>query len=92
MENKDWREEFNGKFLKLGIPIGIIKYESKDGLDITPLKIISFIESLLKSKQEEIEKKIEEIHTELHNGRTEPAYRMICSLLSSLDKTLTDKE
>ena len=28
---------------------------------------------------------IEEIHTELHNGRTEPAYRMICTLLASLD-------
>ena len=31
---------------------------------------------------------IEEIHTELHNGRTESAYRMICHFLSSLDTNL----
>ena len=58
MENKDWREQFNEKFVKQGIPIGIAKYEAKDGLDITPSKIISFIDSLLKSKQEEIERAI----------------------------------
>jgi len=61
MKNKDWREQFNEKFVKQGIPIGIAKYEAKDGLDITPSKIISFIDSLLKSKQEEIEREMKKM-------------------------------
>ena len=65
MTNKDWREQFNEKFVKQGIPIGIAKYEAKDGLDITPSKIISFIESLLKSKQEEMEGEMEKLRKPL---------------------------
>ena len=48
MENKDWREEFNETISNV---MGICTIDS--------LRIKSFIESLLKSKQEEIEKAME---------------------------------
>jgi len=51
MENKDWREQFNEKFIQFenSIPVG--------GFEQAPYnRIKSFIESLLQSKQEEIEK------------------------------------
>ena len=48
MENKDWREEFNETISNV---MGICTIDS--------LRIKSFIESLLKSKQEEMEGEIE---------------------------------
>ena len=54
MENKDWREQFNEKFIQFenSIPVG--------GFEQAPYnRIKSFIESLLQSKQEEIEKAID---------------------------------
>jgi len=50
------------------------------------------VEKIRAQERERVRVEIEEIHTELHNGRTEPAYRMICSLLSSLDELEVDKE
>jgi len=69
MENKDWREEFEEVFYAImgletdpeGVPnMYLIRDENDNvlnGIDFTPEKeaIKSFIESLLKSKQEEIE-------------------------------------
>jgi len=50
MENKDWRKEFDEKFFTK---------ETFDWKNPTPSEIKEFIaESLLKSKQEEIEEKI----------------------------------
>lgn len=45
-QEKGWREEFYEKFVKQGIPIGIRKYENKDGTDITPSKLEDFISSV----------------------------------------------
>jgi len=45
MENKDWREEFNEQFRK-----------GEQAWRPNFVLVVSFIESLLKSKQEEIEK------------------------------------
>ena len=43
-------KEFDRKFVKQGIPIGIAKYESKDGLDITASKIKDFIVASIQHK------------------------------------------
>ena len=56
MENKDWREQFNEKFIQFenSIPVG--------GFEQAPYnRIKSFFESYLKSKQEEIEDEIEQM-------------------------------
>ncbi|MDZ4785406.1 MAG: hypothetical protein SGJ02_04950 [bacterium] len=47
--------------------------------------LTSKIAQALAEDRERVKGEIEEIHTELHNGRTEHAYRMICNLLFSLD-------
>jgi len=47
MENKDWREEFNEQFRK-----------GEQAWRPNFVLVVSFIESLLKSKQEEIERAI----------------------------------
>lgn len=44
---KEILHEFDRKFTKQGIPIGIVKYESKDKLDVTVGIIKSFLESSL---------------------------------------------
>jgi len=53
MENKDWREEFEQKYCSFEISERVSKPDM--------LAIISFIDSLLKSKQEEIEDEIEQM-------------------------------
>ena len=53
MENKDWREEIDEKFFEVSCECG-----ARDLFDFSAVK--SFIESLLKSKQEEIEKAMPE--------------------------------
>ena len=77
MTNKDWREEFEEVFYAImgletdpkGVPnMYLIRDEDDNvvnGIDFTPEKkaIISFIKFLLQSKQEEIEKAIDELPT-----------------------------
>jgi len=58
MENKDWREEFDEKYhYQKGVELLLKSPNHFQTYDVTK-GIISFIESLLKSKQEEIEKAI----------------------------------
>jgi len=47
-------KDFDQKFTKQGIPIGIAKYETKDGLDITPEKIKSHIHHIREADLEAI--------------------------------------
>ena len=58
MENKDWREEFEDKYCSFEISERVSKSDM--------LAIISFIESLLKSKQEEIEGEMDKMKKGLH--------------------------
>ena len=87
MENKDWREEFEDKYCSFEISERVSKSDM--------LAIISFIESLLKSKQEEIEGEMEKLQNDGLNVIIEGDYyvnfRDVENILSSLDK-LTDKE
>ena len=60
MENKDWREEF-GKIFEKNEYFGIsVRYGQKTA-EGEYYQVESFIESLLQSKQEEIEGEIEKI-------------------------------
>jgi len=79
-------------------PFRVRNYTKNDPIKTTYTILKEDIESFITTaiaqaiaeERERMRGEIEKIHTELHNGRTEPAYRMICSLLSSLDKPLTD--
>lgn len=53
---EDCVKKFDEKFVKQGIPIGIRKFEAKDGLDITPSKIKLYLTSSLNGLLELIEK------------------------------------
>lgn len=43
--------------------------------------MIAFIKEAEQRIMEEWREKVQEIHTELHNGRTESAYALLCRLL-----------
>ena len=66
-ENKErgWEGEFYRQFVKQGIPIGILKYENKDGTDITASKMIEYIRSIEDAKEKEVMGLLPKVYCEL---------------------------
>ena len=58
--------------------------EKNKGYDQALSDLSSSIPQIAERIVEEIKKEIDEIHTELHNGRMDTAYEMTCKLLSTL--------
>ncbi len=82
MENKDWRKEFDAKFPCIETECDnkgtMVRYDREGDAEQQQcqycyedrLPIISFIESLLKSKQEEIEGELEKMKKEIDLTKT----------------------
>lgn len=62
------------------------KQTFRDDLWAISTEELKQVESIFASYTEELKKKIEEVHTDLHNGKIEDAYKKACSLLSKLNQ------
>jgi hypothetical protein len=88
IQRSDWREKFDEKFLKdVDDPLGPSLKINHGTLSFIG-ELEAFIESELSQERENVRREVlaevDEIFIELHNGRMEPAYLMVCRLLVRL--------
>ena len=69
-----WKDRFSRLFVRQGFPIGISKYENKDGTDITAAKITDFFSSelthIFERIGERVDSKWDELWYETRNGHS----------------------